>query len=100
VIVRLTPAARAQLLAAVAYINAERPSAARDFRMRVDGALRRLIDFPESGRVIPEFSRLGFREVLVGSYRLFYRAQDGVIWVVGVWHDAQIPQEPAEPEGV
>jgi toxin ParE1/3/4 len=67
--------------------------------MRVDGALRRLIDFPESGRVIPEFSGLGFREVLVGSYRLFYRVQGNVIWVVGVWHDAQIPDEPAEPSG-
>ena len=96
-IVRLTPPARAQLLAAVAYINAERPTAARDFRMRVDGALRRIIDFPESGRVIPEFSRLGFREVLVGSYRLFYRVQGDVIWVVGVWRDAQIPDEPSEP---
>jgi toxin ParE1/3/4 len=99
VTVRLTPPARAQLLAVVAYINAERPTAARDFRMRVDAALRRLVDFPESGRVIPEFSRLGFREVLVGSYRLFYRVQGDVIWVVGVWHDAQIPDEPSELAG-
>lgn len=98
-IVRLTPPARAQLLAAVAYINADRPTAARDFRMRVDGALRRLIDFPESGRVVPEFSGLGFREVLVDSYRLFYRVQGDVAWVVGVWHDAQIPDEPDEPAG-
>jgi len=100
VIVRLTPPARAQLLAAVAYIHADRPTAAHDFRTRVDSALRRLIDFPESGRVIPEFDRLGFREVLVDSYRLFYRVQGDAIWVVGVWHDAQIPDEPAEPEGV
>jgi toxin ParE1/3/4 len=100
VIVRLTPPARAQLLAAVAYIQADRPTAARDFRMRVDNALRRLIDFPESGRVIPDFDGLGFREVLVDSYRLFYRAHGEVIWVVGVWHDAQIPDSPAEPTGV
>jgi toxin ParE1/3/4 len=100
VIVRLTPPARAQLLAAVAYINADRPAAARDFRRRVDGALRRLMDFPESGRVIPEFRGLGFREVLVGSYRFFYRAQGNAVWVVGVWHDAQIPDEPVEPTGV
>ena len=98
-IVRLTPPAKAQLLAAVAYINADRPAAARDFRKRVDGALRRLIEFPESGRVIPEFSGLGFREVLVGPYRLFYRVQGNVVWVVGVWHDAQLPDEPSEPAG-
>ena len=98
-IVKLTPPARAQLIAAVAFINADRPAAAREFRMRVEGSLRRLIDFPESGRAIPEFGGLGFREVLVGSYRLFYRVQEDVIWVVGVWHDAQIPDEPVEPAG-
>jgi toxin ParE1/3/4 len=100
VIVRLTPAARAQLLAAAAYIRADRPTAARDFRARVDIALRRLVDLPESGRVIPEFERLGFREVLVDSCRLFCRVRGDAIWVVGVWHDAKIPDEPAGPNGV
>ena len=96
-IVRFTPLARAQLLAAVAYIQADRPAAARDFASRVDTALRRLIDFPESGRVIPEFEGLGFREVVVEPHRVFYRVRGEVIWVVGVWHDAQIPEGPAEP---
>jgi toxin ParE1/3/4 len=100
VIVRLTPPARTQLLAAMAYIHADRPTAARDFRTRVDSTLRRLIDFPESGRVIPQFDRLGFREVLVDSYRLFCRVQGEVIWVVGVWHDAQMPDKPLERNGV
>lgn len=98
-IIRLTPPARAQLLAAVAYIQADRPAAARDFRTRVEAALLRLVDFPASGRVIPEFDSLGFREVLVDSYRLFYRVQGDVIWVVGVWHDAQMPSVPQGPSG-
>ena len=98
-IVRFTPPARAQLLAAAAYIRADRPTAARAFRERVDRALQGLLDFPESGRVVPEFSELGFREVLVDSYRFFYRTRDDIVWVVGVWHDSQIPQEPAEPAG-
>jgi plasmid stabilization system protein ParE len=58
-------------------------------------ALRNLNRFPESGRVIPEFPDLGFREVLVGKHRFFYRLQGDAVWVVGVWHDAQIPDEPA-----
>jgi len=69
--------------------------AARAFRNRSMEALRNLIRFPESGRVIPEFPDLGFREVLVGKYRFFYRLQGDAVWVVGVWHDAQIPDEPA-----
>lgn len=95
--VRLTPPARAQLLAAVAYIKADRPQAARDFADSVGASLRRLADFPESGRVIPEFAGLGYREVLVDSYRLFYRVRGEVLWVVGVWHDAQMPVRPTEP---
>ncbi|MDP2300776.1 MAG: type II toxin-antitoxin system RelE/ParE family toxin [Coriobacteriia bacterium] len=89
-----TPRARAQFLAAVDYIRAEHPSAARAFRERSNEVLKHLIRFPEAGRTIPELSQLGFREVLVGRYRFFYRLQGDVIWVVGVWHDAQIPDEP------
>ncbi|MCL4554127.1 MAG: type II toxin-antitoxin system RelE/ParE family toxin [Actinobacteria bacterium] len=90
-----TPRARSQFLAAVEHIHVDRPSAARAFRARSADALKRLIRFPESGRAIPEFSEVGFREVLVGRYRFFYRLQGDVVWVVGVWHDAQIPDDPA-----
>lgn len=89
-----TPSARAQFLAAVDYIRAERPSAALAFRDRSNQALKHLIRFPEAGRTIPEFPQLGFREVPVGRYRFFYRLEGDVIWVVGVWHDAQLPAEP------
>ena len=89
-----TPPARAQFLAAVDYIRAERPSAARAFRDHSSEAFKHLIRFPEAGRTIPEFPQLGFREVLVGRYRFFYRLEGDVIWVVGVWHDAQLPAEP------
>ena len=97
--VRFTPTARTQLLAAVAYIRADRPQAARGFRDRVFEALAVLLEFPDSGRVIPEFPNLGFREVLVDSYRLFYRVKGDVIWVAGVWHDAQLPEAPSEAVG-
>jgi plasmid stabilization system protein ParE len=97
--VQFTPPARAQFLATVAYIRADKPSAARGFRIRVDDALKVLVTFPESGRAIPEFPQLGFREVLVDSHRLFYRVKGDTVWVVGAWHDAQIPDEPSEPIG-
>jgi toxin ParE1/3/4 len=97
--VRLTPPARAQFLAAVAYIRADRPGAALGFRTRVGDALAVLLRFPDSGRVIPEFPVMGFRETLVDSYRFFYRVKGDTVWVVGVWHDAQIPDEPSDPVG-
>jgi len=77
--VGLSPPTRAQLLAAVTYIHADRPIAARDFRTRVEAVLLRLMDFPASGRAIPGFDRLVFREVMLDSYRLFYRIQGNLI---------------------
>lgn len=92
--VQFTPHARAQFLAAVAYIRADKPSAATAFRASAFGTLSRLIEFPESGRIIPEFPQFGFREALVGSHRFFYRVVGATVWVVAVWHDAQIPEQP------
>ena len=92
--VRFTPTGRAQFLAAIAYIRRENPAAATRFRQRAEQALRRLEQFPESGRVVPEFPDLPYREVIVPPYRFFYRIKEAVVWVVAVWHGAQPPKEP------
>ena len=91
---RFTPAARVQFLGAVAYIRRDKPSAAMRFRRRAETILRRLEKFPESGRRIPEFPDLPHREVIVAPCRFFYRVKDEAIWIVGVWHGAQLPREP------
>jgi len=92
--VRFTPTGRAQLLAAIAYIRRENPTAAARFRQRAEQALRRLEQFPESSRVAPEFPDLPYREVIVSPYRFFYRIKETTVWVVAVWHGAQPPEEP------
>ena len=56
--------------------------------------MRRLEKFPDSGRVIPEFPALPYRAVIVAPYRFFYRHEDGTVWIMGVWHGAQLPDEP------
>jgi plasmid stabilization system protein ParE len=92
--VRFTPTGRAQFFAAIAYIRRENPAAAARFRQRAEQALRRLEQFPESGRVVPEFPDLPYREVIVPPYRFFYRLKEAAVWVVAVWHGAQPPEEP------
>ena len=54
-------------------------------------ALRRLEEFPESGRLIPEFPGLPHREVIVPPYRFFYRVIGKTVWIVAVWRSAQMP---------
>lgn len=92
--VRFTPSARTQFLSALAYIRQDKPSAAISFRDRTEKILRRLEDFPESGRIIPEFPELPYREVIISPYRFFYKIKADVVWIVAVWHGAQLPREP------
>ena len=94
--VLFTAAAREQFLAALSYIAADDPVAACRLRERAGAALARLADFPESGRVLPEFPELPFREVVVPPYRFFYRVKDDAVWVVAAWHSAQLPEVPEE----
>jgi len=90
--VRFTPSARSQFLAALAYVADGNPAAAKAFRRLSETKLRRLERFPQSGRTVPEFPELPHREVIVAPYRFFYRVQGQVVWIVGVWHSAQLPQ--------
>ena len=93
---RFTPAGRTQFLAAIEYIRRENPVAAQRFRARAEEILRRLQRFPDSGRIVPEFPELPYREVIIRPYRFFYRVRDPVVWVVAVWHGAQLPRDPSE----
>ena len=89
-----TPSAKRQFLSAIAYIHVDKPGAARAFRKKAESSLRRLSNFPDSGRRLPEFPELPYREVNVAPYRFFYRVHADVVWVVAVWHSAQLPNEP------
>ena len=92
--VQFTPPAQSQFLAAIAYIKRDKPEAARQFRQRAEDILRRLEKFPDSRRVIPAFPELPYRVVIIAPYRFVYRKEDGTVWIAGVWHGAQLPDEP------
>ena len=94
-----TPTGRRQFLEAIAYIHRDNPSAAVSFRQKAEKTLSRLGGFPESGRLLPEFPGLPFREVIVRPYRFFYRTKDKTVWIVAVWHGAQVPDEPEKDSG-
>ena len=92
--VLFTPSGRTQFLTAVTYIYKENPGAALAFRDKAEKILTRLRKFPQSGRILPEFPDLPYREVIVTPYRFFYRVKDKTVWIVAVWHSAQLPKEP------
>jgi plasmid stabilization system protein ParE len=54
--------------------------------------VERLTDFPASGRPLPEFPQLPYRELIIGSYRCIYR-YDGVagnVMMVTVVHGSRL----------
>ena len=56
---------------------------------------QKLSDQPESGRVVPEFSRPEIRELIHGNYRLVYELKPHQINMLTIWHTRQmLPDDP------
>jgi len=49
-----------------------------------------LADFPESGRIVPEFEVKTIRELLYPPFRLIYRIDAARIWIVRVWRSERL----------
>ena len=80
------PRASRLLQEAAKYIESNPPSAARAFVNDVLAAAESLAHFPERGRVVPELTGAAYRELLVGNYRLVYRAEPFLVAVVAFVH--------------
>lgn len=48
-----------------------------------------LIEFPNSGRIVPEFNNESLRELIEGNYRVVYRVSTGTVEIVRVHHAAK-----------
>jgi toxin ParE1/3/4 len=84
--VRWTQRAEDDVRAIHDFIARDSPQAAEALVERILTATERLSSFPESGRVVPEFPALGYREIIVSSYRVLYRLEGNTVWIVAVVH--------------
>ncbi len=91
---RFTTSARTEFLVAFDTICQENPTAAQAFFHRATQVLKRLEPFPYSGRSLPEFPDLPYREIIVPPYRFIYRVIDNTVWIVTVRHGARLPVSP------
>jgi toxin ParE1/3/4 len=76
------------------FIARDSPRAAEALVERVLHSTERLASFPESGRTVPEFPDLGYRELLVGTYRVWYRIERETVSIVTVLHGRRLPALP------
>lgn len=58
-----------------AYIAKDSAHYAASFIERLLGAVEQLVEFPESGRVVPELQAADVRELIVQGYRIIYQVE-------------------------
>ncbi len=63
---------------------------ARLFVIDVLEAVDRLVDFPKSGRVVPEVNDPDIREIILGNYRIAYRLKGESAEILTVYHGARL----------
>jgi plasmid stabilization system protein ParE len=69
-----------------AYISSDSPAYAQVVVKKIVKLTRRLSHFPHLGREVPEFQDPEFRELLVYSYRIIYRAGSDEVLIAAVIH--------------
>lgn len=73
----------------VNYISRDSVLYAQTFAEKVVLATRRLRDFPESGRMIPEADNNVLREIIVQGYRVMYRLETDRVLILAVMHGSR-----------
>ncbi|HEY3853901.1 MAG TPA: type II toxin-antitoxin system RelE/ParE family toxin [Verrucomicrobiae bacterium] len=93
----IAPSAQADLADIVRYVAQHNSDAAAALGYELITRAENVANFPEMGRVIPEFKQPNLREVICRSYRIIYRLQPDrqQIEIVRFWHGARgVPQIP------
>lgn len=89
--VALSPSAHRDLRDIVRYISADSKVNAVRFGRFLISSTKRLTNFPEMGRVVPEIGNPNIREIIVRSYRVIYHVDHGDcrVDVLRFWHGAR-----------
>jgi len=90
-----SPAARDDLHDIIVFIARDNPDRAMSFGYELISQTDRLQEFPDIGRVVPEFQNDNLREIIFRPYRIVYRVNHTrrLCEVARVWHSARgIPE--------
>lgn len=90
-----SPAARDDLHDIVVFIARDNPNRAMSFGYELISETDHLQEFPELGRIVPEYRRDNIREIVFRPYRIVYRVdhERKLCQIARVWHSARgIPQ--------
>ena len=91
------PRAAEDLEAICSFISRDSAAYARDFAERIIEAVELLGEFPEAGRIVPEFGDPALRELLHRHYRVIYELGHDAVHILAIHHGARLLME--RPEG-
>jgi toxin ParE1/3/4 len=86
--ITLSFSARHDIQNIVRYISIDSPERAMEFGQFLIAKTKSLGQFPEIGRVVPEFGDSAIREIIVRSYRIIYRVnhRNCTVEIIRFWH--------------
>ena len=86
-----SPAARDDLHDIVVFIARDNPNRAMSFGYELMSETDRLEEFPEIGRIVPEYRSDNLREIIFRPYRIVYRLnhEQKLCQIARVWHSAR-----------
>ena len=76
------------------YADQQVPEVGKRLAQEVVAQVERLADFPESGRIVPEFGLPNLREIIYPPFRIVYRVDDDHIWIIRVWRSERLLKVP------
>jgi len=93
--VRLTDSAINDLQELYVYYEEQlAPQVGQRFIAEILVRIETLIDNPDIGRVVPEFSTVNIRELIHKPFRVVYLRESSTIYIVRVWRSERILELP------
>ena len=93
--VRLAESALADLMEIrLWYLEQGVPDVAKQFVAEILARVEALADFPDIGRVVPEFQQARLRELVHRPFRVVYRREPQLVRVVRIWRSERQLTEP------
>jgi len=76
------------------YADQQVPDVGEQLLREVVSHIERLADFPESGRIVPEFGVVHLREIIHPPFRIAYRLDKTRLRIVRVWRSERLLKLP------
>jgi addiction module RelE/StbE family toxin len=74
----------------VSFISKDSVYYASNFIKNVLTRIDNLLDFPNIGRVVPEYNNPNIREIIYQNYRIVYRIKEKTVYIVLISHGSKL----------